>query len=40
MLSPAHDEVVDRYLADVADSLAAARRTGGGAEGAAPVRYA
>jgi glutamate/tyrosine decarboxylase-like PLP-dependent enzyme len=40
MLSPAPDEVVDRYLADVADSLAAARRTGGGAEGAAPVRYA
>ncbi len=40
MLSPAHDEVADRYLTDVAECLAAARRAGGGAEIAAPVRYA
>ena len=40
MLSPAHDEVVERYLADVAECLAAVRRTGAAAEVAAPVRYA
>jgi sphinganine-1-phosphate aldolase len=41
MLSPAHDEVVDRYLADLAESLEVARQSGGAADSAgAPVRYA
>ncbi len=40
MLSPAHDEVVEAYLGDVAECLAAARRVGGAHETAAPVRYA
>lgn len=40
MLSPAHDEVADRYLSDVAECLAAARRAGGVGTVAAPVRYA
>ncbi len=44
MLSPAHDEVADRYLSDLADSLAAARQAsaapGERAAAVAPVRYA
>jgi len=40
MLSPAHDEVADHYLDDLAESLAAARRAGAGPQSPAPVRYA
>lgn len=40
MLSPAHDEVADGYLADLAESLSAARRAGAASDTPAPVRYA
>ena len=40
MLSPAHDEVAGRYLADLSESLEAARRAGGSSAAPAPVRYA
>ena len=40
MLSPAHDEVADRYLADVAECLEVVRRAGATESVAAPVRYA
>ncbi|MCP4907614.1 MAG: aminotransferase class V-fold PLP-dependent enzyme [bacterium] len=43
MLSPSHEEVVDTYLADLADAVAIARKEAaktGTSEGAAPTRYA